>query len=147
MSHKKYRTPANPPVAQRAVEAALSAKSAFETKNDPQILAQLKHYLSSLVDVAQDSLEGADTLVSPREGIAAARALLSVMKHEQRLKERAEKADAAQAAPAKAAPRLPAVKPNPEFEAFLRDMAQKLGKPDAAAAVQSATAPPQAVAA
>lgn len=95
MSNKHYRTPANtqPKIAQRAMEAIMNGQPrSDEPPPDDQIIKRLKRYLSQVVAVAEDSLAGADDLVDTRHGLQAARTLLSVLKHEQRLKERAEKA-------------------------------------------------------
>lgn len=116
MSNKHYRTPANLPpapapyeasapkpgakvsppqanVAQRSIRAAMEGKPpSAEIPSDADSLGLLKRYLHQIIAIAADCLVGADDLVSVREGLQASRSLLTVIKHEQRLRERAEKA-------------------------------------------------------
>ncbi|MCC6574854.1 MAG: hypothetical protein IT462_13830 [Planctomycetes bacterium] len=93
MSNKHYRSAANvteAPVAHAATQAQMDAVSAERPAHETSI-ERIKRYLDQVVHVAHECLKNNDDLVSVREGLQAARTLLSVIKHEQRMKERAEK--------------------------------------------------------
>lgn len=90
MSNKRYRTPP-PQVDLRAIEAAMRGEGAA-VPSDAEMLANAKRFLNKIVAAAEDALVGAQTLVSVREGMQAARTLLGIIKHEQRQHELAHRA-------------------------------------------------------